>query len=131
MSMLKLSMPSRLRNRRLSLSKQILNSFMADATLTPTEEQQATTAAKQATTTSATEAIWTVGRRKSAVARVKMTQGSGDITVNDRPLEEYATAALAKARALAPLAVSDRLDSFDISIKVAGGGKLTQLDAIS
>lgn len=76
-------------------------------------------------------AYWTVGRRKEAIARIKMSQGSGVITVNDKPLEEAYIKQVDKATILAPLVAVERLDTFDISIKVAGGGTQAQLDAMS
>ena len=77
-------------------------------------------------------AFWTVGRRKEAIARVRLVQGSGIVTVNDKPLEEvFASNNLAKARVLQPLAVVERQDAFDVSIRVNGGGSQAQLDAIA
>lgn len=74
---------------------------------------------------------WTVGRRKEAVARIKLSLGSGAITINDQPLEEVYANAVEKSIVLAPLAVVERQDAFDISIKVAGGGRKAQLGAIA
>lgn len=76
-------------------------------------------------------ALWTVGRRKEAIARVKMWQGSGQITVNDRPIEEFYPKTLEKMVVMAPLAAVERQDTFDISVKVNGGGRKAQLDAIA
>src|SRR5690606_17273083 len=93
-----------------------------------TETQDATTSPKKSADKSA---YWTVGRRKEAIARVKMTLGNGDITVNDKPLEEFADNLLKKSKILAPLAATDRQSTFDISVKVVGGGVIAQLDAIA
>lgn len=92
------------------------------------ESQEATPGAKKS---SADGAYWTVGRRKEAIARVRMVQGSGVITVNDRPLEEFFIRPADKAVVLAPLAVTERQSTFDISVKVAGGGPRAQMGAIS
>jgi len=75
--------------------------------------------------------FWTVGRRKESVARIRLTLGKGEITVNDKPLEEAYPQQLSKLRILSPLAVVERQDAFDISIKVAGGGPQGQLGAIA
>jgi small subunit ribosomal protein S9 len=77
-------------------------------------------------------AFWTVGRRKEAIARVRLAPGSGVVTINDKPLEEvFASNNLAKARVLQPLAIVERQDAFDVSIRVAGGGSQAQLGAIA
>src|SRR5690606_2828726 len=93
-----------------------------------TEVKNESSAKKQ---TADKAAYWTVGRRKEAVARVKMSLGKGDITVNDKPLEEFADTPLKKSKIMAPLALTDRQDTFDISVKVGGGGIIAQLDAIA
>ncbi len=74
---------------------------------------------------------WTVGRRKEAVARIKMELGKGEITVNDKPLEEAYPRPLDKAVIVAPLVATERQDTFAISIKVGGGGPRAQLGAMS
>jgi small subunit ribosomal protein S9 len=76
-------------------------------------------------------AFWSVGRRKESIARIKMSLGKGEITINDQPIEEFAPTTLQKAKILAPLAATDRQDSFDISVKVHGGGTVARLDAIA
>ena len=93
------------------------------------EAKPATGKSRQAKSDAAS--YWSVGRRKTAVARVKMALGKGDVVVNDKPLEEFASQPTEKAKILAALSLTDRLDSFDISVKVAGGGQTSQLDAIS
>ena len=77
------------------------------------------------------QAYWSVGRRKTAIARIKMSLGSGEITVNDKPLEAYADSPVKKMKIMAPLAATDRQSAFDISIKVSRGGLMAQLDAIA
>lgn len=78
-----------------------------------------------------TTEYWAVGRRKEAIARVKMVTGKGQVTVNEKDIEEYAPHALQRSKMLAPLVSTDRLESFDISVRVAGGGTVSQLDAIA
>ena len=108
---------------------------MAEAEATQTTEQKVVeqpSEAKKTTNKAADKAAyWTVGRRKEATARIKMALGKGEITINDKPLEDYADNPLKKSKILAPLAITDRQESFDISVKVAGGGKSAQLDAIA
>ncbi len=95
------------------------------------EQETTTTKAPKTKVLPATTEYWTVGRRKGAIARIKLVTGKGDITINDQPLEKVAPHALQKAKVVAPLVVSDRLTSFDISIRVNGGGTVAQLDAMA
>ena len=70
------------------------------------------------------------GRRKTAVARVRLYPGKGNITVNDKPFEKtYGTERL-KLTVLQPLNITDNLGKFDIVAKVGGGGISGQIDAI-
>lgn len=70
------------------------------------------------------------GRRKQAIARVRLYSGNGAITVNGKPFEStYGTDRL-KLRALQPLVVTDNLNKFDIVARVGGGGIAGQTDAI-
>ncbi len=71
------------------------------------------------------------GRRKTASARVRLYQGTGEIIVNDKPMEEYFGREASRARVLAPLRVSGTLDSTNISILVKGGGESGQATAAS
>ena len=71
------------------------------------------------------------GRRKTAVARVRVTEGKGQIVINDRPLEEFFSEAKDKAAVLAPLAVTDQTTRLDVSVRVQGGGITGQAGAIS
>lgn len=70
------------------------------------------------------------GRRKSAVARVRIKEGSGKITVNDRPLDEYFCIERDREFVLAPLKLLEKQDSLDISVRVNGGGTTGQTGAI-
>ncbi len=83
----------------------------------------------QSTLTAAGEALGT-GRRKTSVARVRLRPGSGKVTINQRPLEEYFTTDKERRDALAPLEVTDRLASYDASIRVHGGGYTGQAGAV-
>jgi len=70
------------------------------------------------------------GRRKTAVARVRLYPGSGPIVVNGKPLDELFTEESLRREILRPLAVTDTLDRFNASIKVDGGGFSGQVGAI-
>jgi len=69
------------------------------------------------------------GRRKTAVARVYLREGSGKITVNGRELEEYFKDPLCVYQVKQPLDVTDNLTKFDILINVSGGGPSGQAGA--
>ena len=70
------------------------------------------------------------GRRKSSVARVRLMQGKGDITVNGKPLDEYFGMELLKQEVKRPLAVTDNVDKFDVIASVSGGGTTGQAGAL-
>ncbi len=81
--------------------------------------------------TEANTYIESVGRRKGAVARVRMFQGgSGKITVNDREFEEYIPIALLQQSTRFPLTLTATDTMFDITVMVKGGGVHGQADAI-
>lgn len=69
-----------------------------------------------------------VGRRKTAVARVRLFAGKGNITVNDAPIEKYFTLARYSHAAVAPLR-SLGLDKFSVHAKIKGGGVSAQAGA--
>jgi len=70
------------------------------------------------------------GRRKTSSARVFMTPGSGQITVNGRPLEEYFGRETGKMIVRQPLDHVEALDKFDIKATVCGGGSSGQAGAV-
>lgn len=70
------------------------------------------------------------GRRKTAIAQVRLKPGSGKVTVNSLPIEEYFPIALSRLEALRPLTVAKLEGNFDITIKVSGGGKNGQAGAV-
>ena len=70
------------------------------------------------------------GRRKSAVARVRMSSGSGKITVNGRPFETYFCTELLRGLATQPLTVTESASKFDVAVNVAGGGPSGQAGAM-
>ena len=71
-----------------------------------------------------------LGRRKSAVARVYLSNGKGNITINDRPVENYFALEALRYIVNQPLEVTGTLGQFDIKVTVAGGGTKGQAEAI-
>ena len=70
------------------------------------------------------------GRRKNAVARVRLLPGEGVIVVNGRPYDEIFTQERLKKSIMEPLTATDTLKKFSISIKVTGGGIVGQAGAV-
>ena len=70
------------------------------------------------------------GRRKSSVARVYLTRGSGNITVHRRSLDEYFGRETARMVVRQPLDTAELNDKLDITIRVTGGGGTGQAGAI-
>ena len=70
------------------------------------------------------------GRRKSSVARVRVYQGTGKITINDRDIDDYFGLETLKLIVRQPLAVAGVEGKFDIVVRVAGGGVSGQAGAI-
>lgn len=79
----------------------------------------------------ATKYIGGTGRRKSAVALVRLTPGSGEFTVNEKKLAEYFGLESWQDRVLAPLKLLSKTKEYDISVKVKGGGVSAQTNAVS
>ena len=70
------------------------------------------------------------GRRKSAVARVFMKQGSGKFTVNDAPVDEFFTRETGRMIVRQPLKLVNHEATFDIMVNVHGGGESGQAGAV-
>ena len=70
------------------------------------------------------------GRRKAAVARVRLLPGEGKVTVNKRPLDEYFTSVSNRMHATEPLRVAGRQESFDVVATIDGGGVAGQAGAL-
>jgi len=70
------------------------------------------------------------GRRKSSTARVWLRPGSGQITVNERGIDEYFPNEVLKMIIKQPLSLTETIDNFDILVNVAGGGPSGQAGAI-
>lgn len=70
------------------------------------------------------------GRRKSAVARVFLKAGKGDIMVNDKPVDTFFSRETGRMVVRQPLVLTDRLNAFDIMVNVSGGGESGQAGAV-
>jgi small subunit ribosomal protein S9 len=73
---------------------------------------------------------YATGKRKSAIARVYMKSGSGNIIVNKRNYEEYFTRPSLKMLIRQPLEITGKKDQFDLFINVSGGGVAGQAGAV-
>ena len=70
------------------------------------------------------------GRRKSAVARVYIKPGNGDIIVNDKPVDVFFSRETGRMIVRQPLVLTDKLTAFDILVNVDGGGESGQAGAV-
>ena len=73
---------------------------------------------------------YATGKRKSAIARTWMMPGNGEITVNDRPMDDYFKVEVVKTIVKQPLVLTNTLGSFDVKARVTGGGSSGQAGAI-
>jgi small subunit ribosomal protein S9 len=78
----------------------------------------------------AEEKYHAVGKRKSAVARVWLKPGTGRITINKKPMDEFIKRETDKLIIRHPLELTDTLNKYDISVNVRGGGTSGQAGAI-
>jgi len=74
--------------------------------------------------------IHKIGRRKTAVARVYVSEGSGTITVNKREFENYFTTATLQYKVKQPLSMTNNAESYDVKVNVYGGGITGQAEAV-
>ena len=70
------------------------------------------------------------GRRKCSVARVRLTTGAGNITINDKSLDEYFDLETLKTIVRQPLVLTETTNSVDVVVNIYGGGKTGQAGAI-
>ena len=75
-------------------------------------------------------AVAAVGRRKEAVARVRLLPGDGQITINGKPIAQYFMGQIFQKLYARPLEVTKTAGKYSVSVKVEGGGKAAQLGAI-
>lgn len=74
--------------------------------------------------------IHKIGRRKTAVARVYVTEGTGNITVNKKEFTTYFPTATLQYKVLQPLSMTENASSFDVKVNVYGGGSTGQAEAV-
>jgi small subunit ribosomal protein S9 len=74
--------------------------------------------------------IHTIGRRKTAVARIYLSDGKGKITVNKRDFKDYFTTPTLQYKVQQPLTLTKNKTAFDITVNVFGGGVTGQAEAI-
>lgn len=76
------------------------------------------------------DTVSTVGRRKEALARVRLSKGEGQITINGKPIGEYFLGTVFQKLYTKPLEITKTMGRYTISVKVEGGGKVAQLGAV-
>jgi small subunit ribosomal protein S9 len=76
------------------------------------------------------QALISVGRRKTAIARVKITEGSGKVTINNKELEQYFPIGVLREEVLRPFEVTSTKGRYDVHVRVQGGGPTGQAGAI-
>ena len=76
------------------------------------------------------EIFYATGRRKTSSARVYLKKGKGNISVNDRTLDEYFGRKVAQMLVMQPLELLDLSEKIDVNVKVKGGGSFGQAGAI-
>ena len=77
------------------------------------------------------EVINTLGRRKTAVARVYLRDGNGMVTVNDRDFREYFPTAILQFQILQPFEITGTSGKYDVKVNMDGGGITGQAEALS
>lgn len=78
----------------------------------------------------AAEQYYGTGRRKTSTARVFISLGSGNIVINDRPIDEYFGREVARMIVRQPLELTENANKFDVKVTVKGGGSFGQAGAI-
>jgi len=94
------------------------------------QDTQQATAVQPVTELKPGQYIWGTGRRKKAVARVRIRPGSGNILINGRSPQEYFPAERDRQSVVAPLVALDALKAWDVWANVTGGGTTGQADAV-
>jgi small subunit ribosomal protein S9 len=90
---------------------------MATAAVAPTREKRA-------------DFVQTVGRRKTSVARVRITKGQGQMVINDKAVHEYFPGVVMQKMYQMPFALTKTVGQFNTTVKVEGGGLTSQLVAV-
>jgi small subunit ribosomal protein S9 len=74
--------------------------------------------------------IWTVGKRKTAIARVRLLPGTGTISVNERALEVYFPRDTSRMKIFEPFEITETKGNYDVIVSVRGGGIAAQAEAV-
>jgi small subunit ribosomal protein S9 len=74
--------------------------------------------------------VQATGRRKESVARVRLVDGSGQVTLNGRPLEDYFPTMATRLRVMEPLQITQTQGRYDVLATLEGGGQTGQADAL-
>jgi len=74
--------------------------------------------------------VFTVGRRKTAVARIRLYHGKGETLVNDQPIAKYFSGEITKTFYQQPFTLTETLGKYYATIKVVGSGQRAQLGAV-
>ncbi|MGE5284971.1 MAG: 30S ribosomal protein S9 [Actinomycetota bacterium] len=74
--------------------------------------------------------VYATGKRKTSIARVYVTPGSGRISVNGREFDEYFPVLALRAIAVQPLALTGKRQAVDVEVNVSGGGPASQADSV-
>ena len=75
--------------------------------------------------------IYATGKRKSAVARVRVTPGTGKVTINKKDLNEFYSLETLKAVVMRPFTVANMMEKYDVIATVKGGGFSAQAGAVA
>mgnify|MGYP003571970165 FL=1 len=76
------------------------------------------------------EVINTIGRRKTAVARIYLSEGKGNVTVNNKDYKDYFPIPTLQYKVNQPFALTDTIGQYDVKVNVDGGGITGQVEAI-
>ncbi|MEO9952647.1 MULTISPECIES: 30S ribosomal protein S9 [Nonlabens] len=76
------------------------------------------------------ETLHKIGRRKTAVARVYLSEGKGDVTINRKELSDYFTTGMLQYKVKQPFTLTETTDTYDVKATVTGGGITGQAEAI-
>jgi small subunit ribosomal protein S9 len=77
------------------------------------------------------EVIMALGRRKTAVARIYVKEGQGNITVNNRDYKSYFPTAILQYQVIEPFQVTNNIGKYDVKVNLDGGGITGQAEALS
>lgn len=75
--------------------------------------------------------VYASGKRKASSARVRLYKGKGEDLVNDKPISDYFPGAICKLIWSQPFKITETLDKYYMSARVVGGGKASQLEAVT